>query len=615
MRAASLACLSAALAVTLAACRSPTQIEVPVTTDIPCAEVTGTSFTPGQLGAIETRPLATMSTTCTDGYLGTVVMVPSGDDGADVAFKVVTSFDGTSVDQCTADGGYAGNCIVARRALRYLPHTTLTVPVRMSRVCAGNDCGDPTMTCVEGQCVPATIPDPSQCEGSGCGEQTLLPPGAEDAGSTMDATVQDASGTDAGPHVDAGGADAAMDSAAPPFDAGPLDGSVPGCDLGGLLAGSPWPMNGYCPARRARSPIVGPPKPLHSWVQPLGEAAGFLWSAPVLGADGTVFVTAGNDYVAAFTPDGTPLWEHALPGTPGGLLEIAPALAADHTLRVIDFNAALYFVVPIDGGTATATPLPGGQAGEGELTIVSGGASYFGDQDGYIDAVTAGAQTIWRTPASSNESDYIGVNAAGAIFSGYSGAGAYLAEVSPDGGALVWSSGTIGGDRLTQVSVAVDQTVRAASYSNVYSFDPSRAEDAGLVWVRGLAQNEGIAVSDDGWTYATTGSGPPDGGPSGVYGYDPTGATVVAAAGENCSAPIVDAAQNVYAFCDGTVAAFSPHLAAPLWSVDLGTTFPAYAGMMLDDTVVLGQNGDVYFTANAPLPDGGTTPIVCALTP
>jgi hypothetical protein len=229
--------------------------------------------------------------------------------------------------------------------------------------------------------------------------------------------------------------------------------------------------------------------------------------------------------------------------------------------------------------------------------------------------VNASAQPIWSAPSCSNESDYFGVNSAGDIFSGYSGAGAYLAEVSPDGGAVVWTSGTIGGDRVTQVSVAVDQTVRAASYNNVYSFDPSRAEDAGLVWVQGLAQNEGIAVADDGWTYATTGSGPPDGGPSGIYAYDPSGAAVIGAAGENCSGPIVDAAQNVYAFCAGTIVAFSPHLAFPLWSVDLGQTFPAYSGMMLYDTVVLGQGGDVYFTANAPLPDGGTTPIVCALTP
>jgi hypothetical protein len=428
--------------------------------------------------------------------------------------------------------------------------------------------------------------------------------------------VQDASGVDAGQRSDAGGADAAEDSAAPPFDAGTLDGSVPGCDLGGLLAGSPWPMNGYCPARRARSPIFGPTvKPQHSWVQAIGEAAGILWSAPVLGADGTVFVTAGNDYVEAFAPDGTHLWEHALPGTPGGLLEIAPALAADRTLRVIDFNSATYFVVPIDGGAVTATVLQGNQAGEGELTIVSGGASYFGDQDGFLDAVNAGAQPIWSAPGVSNESDYVGVSSTGAIFSGYAGVGAYLAEVSPDAGAVVWTTGTIGGDRVTQVSVAVDQTVRAASYDNVYSFDPSRAEDAGLLWVRGLSQNEGIAVADDGWTYATTGSGPPDGGPAGIYGYDPSGATVIGAAGENCSSPIIDAAQNVYAFCAGSIVAYSAHLTGLLWSVDLGETFPAYAGLKLDDTVVLGRNGDVYFTANAPLPDGGSTPVVCALTP
>ena len=49
------------------------------------------------------------------------------------------------------------NCIVARRALRYLPHTPLTVIVEMlSTVCAGRVC-DPhsTMTCVEGQCARA----------------------------------------------------------------------------------------------------------------------------------------------------------------------------------------------------------------------------------------------------------------------------------------------------------------------------------------------------------------------------------------------------------------------------------------------------------------------------
>jgi hypothetical protein len=31
---------------------------VPVTTDVPCSEVTGASFTPGELGAIETGPFA-----------------------------------------------------------------------------------------------------------------------------------------------------------------------------------------------------------------------------------------------------------------------------------------------------------------------------------------------------------------------------------------------------------------------------------------------------------------------------------------------------------------------------------------------------------------------------
>jgi formylglycine-generating enzyme len=178
-----------ALAALLPACRSPTEISVDVVTNVPCAQVTVTSFTSGELGAIESLPPTTESTTCTANHLGTVVLVPSsaGDD-AKVGFKIVTALDGETASACSGAAA-AGNpkCIVERRALNYIPHNPLVVIVDMDAVCEGQIC-DAQSTCVNGVCVSAVIPDPSSCEGAGCGDTVLgpLPDGGVDA--TVDAS-------------------------------------------------------------------------------------------------------------------------------------------------------------------------------------------------------------------------------------------------------------------------------------------------------------------------------------------------------------------------------------------------------------------------------------------
>src|SRR5439155_17223345 len=142
------------------------------------------------------------------------------------------------VDECVAHA-YGKGCIVARRALRYIAHASLTVPVVMRGSCDGVAC-DESKTCVRGQCVDATIPSSDSCRGAGCGE-SVLGPGAD--GGTVDAAAD-------GPTTDA----------PPPLAA---------CDTTGLQQGAPWPMSGYCPARRARSPFRRPvTKPRITWSQP-----------------------------------------------------------------------------------------------------------------------------------------------------------------------------------------------------------------------------------------------------------------------------------------------------------------------------------------------------------
>jgi alpha-tubulin suppressor-like RCC1 family protein len=98
---------------------------VVITTDVSCKDAPSAGVVVGSLGEIEHRPSSSVSTICGDsGELGSLVIVPSGEDDALAAFKVVEGFAGHSADDCIQSGDYS-ECIVARRALHFLPHTPL----------------------------------------------------------------------------------------------------------------------------------------------------------------------------------------------------------------------------------------------------------------------------------------------------------------------------------------------------------------------------------------------------------------------------------------------------------------------------------------------------------
>jgi hypothetical protein len=171
-----------ASACALTSCRSPTEITVVVTTDFDCTDLHHVTVTVGEFGpTLETSPFTSVSTTCAGGYAGKIVVVPSGANDDLVAIKVVGGFGKLrTAEDCSASfdaspdtPAYGAGCIVARRAIRYTPHTPLTVPVVLRAACDGVPCGE-TETCVGGACTPATIADPSQCTGASCDECTLV---------------------------------------------------------------------------------------------------------------------------------------------------------------------------------------------------------------------------------------------------------------------------------------------------------------------------------------------------------------------------------------------------------------------------------------------------------
>ena len=157
------------VAIGIASCRAPTNVIVTVTTDMDCKDFKGATVTVGQLSSLESVPESTESTTCdANKRIGSVVLEPSAAEDGAIAFRVVGGL-GRDVESCTPP--YGPGCIVSRRALKYFPHDSLRVNVRLESSCSGIPCGT-TETCVGGACYPATI-DPSACKGAGCDDSVV----------------------------------------------------------------------------------------------------------------------------------------------------------------------------------------------------------------------------------------------------------------------------------------------------------------------------------------------------------------------------------------------------------------------------------------------------------
>lgn len=193
-------------ALSLAECRDPTQITLEISTDAKCEDVRGTTIGVGRITELEEKSPVAQTEACSaaSGRIGSLVVVPSGDKDGEVSIRVVTGV-GKSPEACVNDG-YKGGCIVARRTIRYLPHTPLEMPIELGVDCLDIPCGA-TQTCYKGQCVSPTI-DPEKCEQGDCrpeGGDGGLPDAGPDA--------EPDAAPDAPPDVSVDAADGGSDAA------------------------------------------------------------------------------------------------------------------------------------------------------------------------------------------------------------------------------------------------------------------------------------------------------------------------------------------------------------------------------------------------------------------
>jgi hypothetical protein len=146
----------------LGSCRGATQITLTITAD-DCSNLTETAIAVGSAGSVDGNPFVAESTSCVNGRVGQLVIVPAGAKDSAVAIKVVASL-GKAASTCPTTGSAPG-CIVERRLLQFEPHSNVDLDVVLWHACAGVVC-DAENTCSNGVCVPAA------CSGDSCTNTT-----------------------------------------------------------------------------------------------------------------------------------------------------------------------------------------------------------------------------------------------------------------------------------------------------------------------------------------------------------------------------------------------------------------------------------------------------------
>ncbi len=134
-------------------CLDATAIALDISTSSDCSVVQTNAVeiaagTPGN----DSSEVTASTMQCSGGTVGTIVLLPSG-AGDQVGIRVMLGVT-VPTDDC-APPMFDG-CIVARRIVSYVSHTTVTVPIDLDPACVGNACS-PLQTCLAGSCVDAGV--------------------------------------------------------------------------------------------------------------------------------------------------------------------------------------------------------------------------------------------------------------------------------------------------------------------------------------------------------------------------------------------------------------------------------------------------------------------------
>jgi outer membrane protein assembly factor BamB len=175
-----------------------------------------------------------------------------------------------------------------------------------------------------------------------------------------------------------------------------------------LDASSPWPEMRHDPHNTGLSPIVARYHGDRPWTFRTGRG---VFSTPVIGADGTVYIGSGDTWFYAIRRDGRLAWRLKT----GGVIDAGAALSAfspqlgSTPLTFGSGDDHLYHVTtPAHGSPqilwrfrATVPPVKGQQVDwwEGPVTVGPGGTLYAGNTGGTAYAIRPDGRPLWTFTA------------------------------------------------------------------------------------------------------------------------------------------------------------------------------------------------------------------------
>lgn len=246
-----------------------------------------------------------------------------------------------------------------------------------------------------------------------------------------------------------------------------------------LDASSPWPEMRHDRRNTGRSPIVARYRGERPWAFRTGRG---IFSTPVIGGDGTVYVGSGDTYFYAIRRDGHLRWRIKT----GGIIDAAAALSAyDQRVRSVPLtfgsgDERLYHVTTPRTGRPrilwtfrpTVPPVKGQRVDwwEGNVAVGPGGDLYAGNTGGTAYALrpdgsklwtfTAG-NSVWTTPAFASD---------GSSYWGSLDLNVYHLDTS---GRPLWHTFTPG-YVISSPAIGSDGTVYVGSFdSKLYALNPA----------------------------------------------------------------------------------------------------------------------------------------------
>ncbi len=490
------------------ACLDPTEIRLSITTDFPCSSLAEdrVALRVGR-EIVANGPVNASSRTCVNQKIGTLVLTPG--DAPRVSLEVMAAIAPATLDAAGNCVEGSAGCIHVRRAVSYIDHKRLDLPIVLEVDCAGVVC-DPSSTCAGRKCVPST------CVDNSCAQS--------DAGAPPDTGVGDA-----GPYATMCG------------------------DVTALQAGAPYPMSCGCPGGGNVSASVGRATP-PSAVNNFGLTG--LATDIVIDKNNIAYVATNSSELSAFTLAENPprqLWSVKTAPMTGSSMVIA---ATDLLYLATDNRMAQY---ASDGGEngflVTKDTVRSG------VNILPNGRMVFADPTGGVQSMDPKPFAYGPSASLSGAVDNIRATVAdGLLWQGVSDG--TMQVIDPSTMTLVPSSAVI----LTSAGFAIDSVsalgpdgllrVVWGVRGGTYEYAAVDRKAAKVVWTKTLPGGMHAAVDLAGVT--TTGALWVSDDNHDLFAFDSSGAMLSKFSGVT-RMPGFDLAGNVYLTDQAKVSSYDEH--------------------------------------------------------